>query len=74
MNYISQYRALLWRFDFVWAFFFPPKRLSGEFAFDNWIIESRLCLEFISPLSAPGHFLRRVKLISVINRNPALLI
>ena len=53
--------------DFTFTF----KRLSGEFAFDSWVTESRLCLDFISPLPAPGHFLRQV-LISVINRNPAL--
>ena len=52
--------------------FIFPKRLSGAFAFDNWATETHLCLEFISPLPAPGHFLRRIMLISVINRNPAL--
>ena len=58
----------------LFGFFFPlPKRFSGEFSFDNWA-ESRLCLEFISPLPAPGYFLGRVMLISVINRNPALRI
>ena len=55
-----------------WLFFFFSKRLSGAFAFDNWATETQLCLKFISPSPTPGHFLRRVMLISVINRNPAL--
>ena len=66
------YLVLLWRFDFVLAFFSPKKK--GEFAFDNWVTESQLCLEFLSPLHAPGHLLRQIMLISVINRNPTLVI
>ena len=51
----------------------PPQKVVRRI-FDNWVIESWLCLAFIFPLPAPGHFLRRVMLISVINGNPALLL
>ena len=52
---------------FVLFFFFL--RVSGHFNFDSWVPESQVCLEFISPVHTPGHFLRA----SVINRIPALV-
>ena len=50
-------------------FFFFFLRVSGHFNFDSWVPESQVCLEFISPVHTPGHFLRA----SVINRIPALV-
>ena len=32
--------------------------VGGQFTFGSWLLESRLCLEFISLESAAGHFLR----------------
>ena len=38
--------------------FFFPERAWGKFTCWSWLLESRLCLEFISAISAPGPFLR----------------
>ena len=48
-------------------FFLLFLRVSGHF--DSWVPESQVCLEFISPVHTPGHFLRA----SVINRLPGLV-
>ena len=37
--------------------------MGGKFTCGKWLLESWLCLEFISAVLAPGHFLR----IAVVN-------
>ena len=32
--------------------------VGGQFTFGSWLLESQLCLEFISLESAAGHFLK----------------
>ena len=41
--------------------------VGGQFTFGSWLLESRLCLEFISAIPTPGSFLRT----AVINRPQA---
>ena len=53
----------------VYFVFFFFLMVSGHFNFDSWVSESQVCLEFISPVHIPGHFLRAF----VVNRIPALV-
>ena len=56
-----------------WPFLFFLKGCQEHLPLTTGLLKlTQLVLEFTSPLPAPGHFLRRVMLISVINRNPAL--
>ena len=55
---------VLWPFVFVF-FFFHFSLLKGvrKIYFRSWLLESQLCLKFISTIAAPGPFLK----VGVIN-------
>ena len=59
---------------FCFGFFFFPLKGCQENLPLTIGLTSRLSLEFISPLPAPGHVLGQVMFISVIHRNAALMI
>ena len=59
---------------FCFGFFFSPLKGCQENLPLTIGLTSRLSLEFISPLPAPGHVLGQVMFISVIHRNAALMI
>ena len=56
--------------SFGYLGFFFPLRVWGKFTCCSWLLESRLCLEFISATLTPGPFLKT----PVINRPPDLWI
>ena len=64
----AEHLVLWWRFDLVFSFFFS---LKGVRTIYLWKLASWSCpvLEYISPIPAPGHFLRA----AVINRTTALV-
>ena len=54
----------------IWCLGFSPLQIvGGKFTCGKWLLESWLCLEFISAVLAPGHFLR----IAVMNSPPGFL-
>ena len=57
---------VLWAF-WVFVCLFVFLRVWGKFTCCSWLLESRLCLEFISAIPTPGSFLRT----AVINRPQA---
>ena len=59
---------VLWAFGVLLCFF--PLRVWGKFTCCSWLLESQLCLEFISAILTPGPFLKA----AVINRPPDLWI
>ena len=49
----------------IWCLGFSPLQIvGGKFTCGKWLLESWLCLEFISAVLAPGHFLRIAVMIS----------